>query len=297
MGFVLQPDPEFLELLEPCFAAHADYFEVAPETTWWPRQGGDFVPNRYAGLFAALGERWAPATARSRPFVAHGVGLSLGSLDPEDAPRQGRWLARLAEDHARFGFRWLSDHLAATCLDGQAMTLPLPLPASPAVAAQVRSRLRALQAVVPAVAVENTAHYFMFGAPLDETALIAGVLELPGAHLLLDLHNLVINGDTFGYEPREFLARLDLRRVIEIHVSGGSLSDPGWLPSRRRVHLDSHDSAVPERVWSLLAEVAPRCPKLQGVTLERMEGTVGPGDVAEIEGELRRLRRAVEVLT
>lgn len=296
VGFVLQPDLEFLELLEPAFGAHADYFEIAPETTWWPQPDGSLTANRYAGLFAALAERWAPAGAPARPVVAHGVGLSLGSLDPGDRARQQRWHDRIAEDHARFQFRWLSDHLAITCLDGQVMTLPLPLAPLPAVAAQVRARLRALQAIVPAVAVENTAHYFTLGDALDETALIAGVLELPGAHLLLDLHNLWINGAAFGFDPRDFLARLDLGRVIEIHVSGGSPSPPQWLPSRRQVVLDSHDAAVPEAVWSLVAEVAPRCPGLRGITLERMEGTVGPADVAAIDDELRRLRRLTEAL-
>lgn len=296
VGFVLQPDLEFLDLLEVSFGAHADYFEIAPETTWWPEEDGSLTQNRYAGLFAALGERWAPASARARPFVAHGVGLSLGAVDPRDRPRQRRWRDRIAEDHARFGFRWLSDHLAVTCLDGQAMGLPLPLPPSPAIAAQVRARLRDLQAIVPAVAVENTAHYFVHGDALAETALIAGVLELPGAHLLLDLHNLWMNGQTFGFDPRDFLAAIDLDRVIEIHVSGGSLSDPAWLPSRRRVRLDSHDDAVPEPVWALLEAVAPRCAGLRGITLERMEGTVGPGDVAVIDDELRRLRRIAGAL-
>jgi uncharacterized protein (UPF0276 family) len=296
VGFVLQPDLEFLALLGPVFGAHADYFEIAPETTWWPELDGRLTPNRFAAVFAALGERWAPAGATTRPFVAHGVGLSLGSSSARDRARQRLWRERLAEDHARFGFRWLSDHLAMTCLDGQAMILPLPLPPLPPVAAQVRARLRELQAIVPAVAVENTAHYFTLGDALDETALIAGVLELPGSHLLLDLHNLWINGATFGFDPDQFLARLDLARVIEIHVSGGSLSPPEWLPSRRQVHLDSHDSAVPEPVWALLAEVAPRCPRLRGITLERMEGTVGAADVPIIDGELRRLRGLVESL-
>lgn len=294
VGFVLQPDPEFLALTEPCFGAHADYLEIAPETTWWPRRDGSLVPNRYAETFAALGARWAPAGAASRPFVAHGVGLSLGSMDPADRPRQRRWAERLAADHARFGFRWLSDHLAVTSLAGEAMTLPLPLLARPAVAAQVRARIAELQEFVPDVAVENTAHYFTLSDPLAEADLIAGVLELPRAHLLLDLHNLSHNAETFGLDPRAFLDRLDLRRVIEIHVSGGSRSDPAWLPSRRTVRLDSHDDAVPEPVWALLEEVLPRCPELRGVTLERMEGTVGPGDVAEIDAELRRIRGLVE---
>ncbi|MEZ4384862.1 MAG: DUF692 family protein, partial [Nannocystaceae bacterium] len=192
VGFVLQPEDAYLELLEPVFGELADYFEIAPETTWWAEADGTLTSNAFAGRFAALGRRWAPAGAASRPFVAHGVALSLGSAAPEDRPRQARWHARLAADQRRFGFRWLSDHLAITCAAGEALTLPLLLPPTPAAAALVRRRLAELQQICPAVAVENAAHYFTDGDPLGEATLLAGVLELPGAHLLLDLYNLAM---------------------------------------------------------------------------------------------------------
>ncbi|MCA9658337.1 MAG: DUF692 family protein, partial [Myxococcales bacterium] len=190
VGFVLQPEDAYLELLGPVFGELADYFEIAPETTWWAAADGTLTSNAFAGRFADLGRRWAPTGAPSKPFVAHGVALSLGGADPRDRPRQDRWRARLAEDQRRFGFRWLSDHLAITCAAGEALMLPLPLAPTPAAAAVVRRRLADLQRICPDVAVENAAHYFTYGDPLGEARLIAGVLELPGAHLLLDLYNL-----------------------------------------------------------------------------------------------------------
>lgn len=296
VGFVLQPEEAYLELLGPVFGAGADYFEIAPETTWWPEEDGRLTANAFAGRFAALGRRWAPAGSPSKPFVAHGVGLSLGSAAPADRPRQALWHARLAEDQRRFGFRWLSDHLAITCVDGEALSLPLPLPPTPAAAAICRRRLAELASICPAVAVENAAHYFTYGDPCDETDLIAGILELPGAHLLLDVYNLVMMGHNLGFDPARYLDRLDLSRVIEIHIAGGSPSDPRWLPSGRTYLVDSHEAAVPELVWGLLEAIAPRCLGLRGVTLERMEGTVGQGDVAGIADELARLRGIVEGL-
>jgi uncharacterized protein (UPF0276 family) len=293
VGFVLQPEEAFLGLLAPVVGPRVDYFEIAPETTWWPGEDGSLGVNGFAGHFAALARRHAPANATGKPFVAHGVGLSLGTADPADRPRQLRWHARLAEDQRRFGFRWLSDHLAVTHLAGEALALPLPLPPTPAAAAQVRRRLAELQAFCPDVAVENTAHYFTYGDPCDEVELIAGVLALPGAHLLLDLYNVVMMGENLGFDPRTFVDRLDLSRVIEIHVAGGTPSEPGWLPSGRSYLLDSHEAAVPASVWALLEDIAPRCPGLRGITLERMEGTVGPDDVAAIADELARLRDVV----
>jgi uncharacterized protein (UPF0276 family) len=297
IGFVLQPELEYLDLLAPVFGALVDYFEIAPETTWWATEEGGLLPNGFSAEFYEIGQRWAPAGARSKPFVAHGVGLSLGSADPGDRARQLRWLGRLEEDQGRFEFRWLSDHLAVTTAAGEALALPLPLLPTAAAAALVRGRLRELQArVVPDVAFENAAHYFYYGDPLAEAGLIAQILALPRSHVVLDLYNVWMMGQNMGFEPREFLRRLDLSRVIEIHVAGGSYSDLGWLPEGRRLRLDSHDEAVPEPVWALLAEVLPRCVNLRGVTLERMEGTVRGADVGPIAEELRRLRRAVEAL-
>lgn len=50
----------------------------------------------------------------------------------------------------------------------------------------------------------------------------------------------------------DFVAR-NRRRVLELHLSGGSDSGPDWLPSRRVLRLDSHDGAVPEPVWRAFA--------------------------------------------
>src|SRR5581483_8223623 len=185
-------------------------------------------------------------------------------------------------------FRWYTDHLGATSLDGLAMTLPLPLPMTAAAAAVVRRRLAAMRRVVPEVGVENNVAYFLLGDALEEPGFLARILGARGAHLLLDLHNLYTMSQNFGFDPEAYLARLDLARVIELHLSGGADSDGAWLPSGRVMRLDSHDAAVPEAVWSLYERVAPRCPRLRGVTLERMEGTVGDADVAAIGDEFSR---------
>lgn len=90
------------------------------------------------------------------------------------------------------------------------------------------------------------------------------------------------------------MRRLPLERVIEVHLSGGAESDPRWLASGRVLRLDSHDAAVPEEVWRLFERVLPLLPNVRGVTLERMESTVGPDDVPLLREELRRARRIVE---
>jgi hypothetical protein len=287
VGISLQPDEEFLELLGGVIRDEAGFYEVAPETTWRLDAAGALVDNGYFRRFAALREE------TGKPFVAHGVGFSVGTAARADAARKRRWIERLRQDHATFGFLWYTDHLGASSLAGQAVTLPLGLPMTPYAATVVRRSLRAMAQVVPDVGVENTVAYFTLGDPLEEPAFLRSVLRAPRTHLLLDVHNLFTMAQNFGFDAAEYVARLDLERVIEIHLSGGCDSDPGWLPSRRVMRLDSHDEGVPEPVWQLFEAVAPRCPNLRGVIVERMEGTVGQADVPVIREELRRAARTL----
>ena len=170
------------------------------------------------------------------------------------------------------------------------MTLPLPLPmtAGRRACAPAPSQM---QRVVGDVGVENNVAYFLLGDALDEPQFLMDCVRARRCHLLLDLHNVYTMAHNFGFDPADYLRRLDL---IEIHVSGGSESDPRWLPSGRVLRLDGHDGAVPELVWRMLEAVAPRCPNLRGVTLERMEGTVEDADVPALAAEMQRLRATVQ---
>ena len=289
VGITFQPERRYLDLLEPLFA-RADYLEVAPETLWLPADHGDATPNAFHD---ELRERVARTGI---PVVAHGVGLSLGTADPADAARQEAWLQRIRRDHQVFRFAWYTDHLGASILAGHAVTLPIALPMTDAMAAVVRTRLQQLQRVVPDVGFENSVFYFTLGRWLDEPAFFAKTLSAPRTHLLLDLHNVHTMAHNTGGDPWAYLDRIQLDTVIEIHLSGGADSEPGWLPEGRTMRLDSHDHAIPEPVWALFERTAPRCPNLRGVTIERMEGTVDEPDVAVLRDEMQRAREVVRGL-
>jgi uncharacterized protein (UPF0276 family) len=111
LGFALQPHEPTLELCEPLLG-EVDYFEVAPETLWRSDERGELVPNGFHRRFEAL------RAASGRPFVAHGVGLSVGTASELDRARQLRWLAAIAATQRAFGFRWYTDHSGASTLDG-----------------------------------------------------------------------------------------------------------------------------------------------------------------------------------
>ncbi|MGE3878220.1 MAG: DUF692 family multinuclear iron-containing protein [Planctomycetota bacterium] len=280
----LQPDRVYLDLVEPLARDYADYVEVAPETLWRRSDDGRFVPNGYhARLRAWLDEQ-------PMRVVGHGTGLSLCSMDPRDDPRFEIWLERLRADHAEFDFQWYTDHLGASVLAGHAITLPMPVPLVDETADRIAQRLARLATVVQDVGFENTVHYFLLGDGRDEPAWIRRALAAEHSWLLLDLHNLFTMEQNLGLAGDEWLAAIDLNRVVEIHVSGGVDSPRGWLPNERQIRLDSHDADVPEPVWSMLETVLCRCPNLRGVTLERMEGSLDAANIDAFEAELVRLR-------
>jgi len=296
VGFTLQPDDEFLDRIEELACAGpdaVDYLELTPETTWWspplePGQPLELAPNGFHRRFQALGQKYG------KPFVGHGIGLSLGSASRADAARRHSWLARLRADQACFDFRWYTEHLGMTAPAGFALALPLPTLMDDASERRAARRLAALAEIFPKVGVENTAQYFLLGEPLAEPRFLRRLLKKARGHLLLDLHNLHTMAENFRFAAADYLGRLDLHQVIELHLSGGSYSDGSWLPGGRSLRLDSHDGAVPEPVWQLLDAVLPRCPNLQGVTLERMEGTVGDADIPLLRAELQRLRSCLK---
>lgn len=285
VGFTLQPEERFLALVEPLVAEWVDVVEVAPETLWRVGEHGRFVPNGFFAATLELGRRHA---AR---FVAHGVGLSTGSATSPE--RRACWLDGIMRTHEAFRFGWYTEHLGATSWGGEELALPLGVPMTDARAATISARLAELQRIVPAVGLENTVAYFTFGSPLDEPAFLARALAAPRRHLLLDLHNLYTMSLDHGFDADDYLARLDLGAVIELHVSGGADSDPAWLPGGETLRLDSHDDAVPDAVFELLERVLPRCPNVRAVTLERMEGTVDEPDVPVLRDELRRIAELV----
>ena len=284
VGCLLPPDEATLDRLAPLLDRAVDHYAVTPETLWRPDSEGRLVTNGYHRRFLELGER------TGKPFIAHGVGLSVGGLGSKQGWRRRQWYARIARDHRDFRFLWYTEHAGTSTADGQFFALPLPLPMTVRTAAAVRARLARLQQIIPDVGLENTAHHFVLGDPLDEPSFLGRCVAGARMHLLLDLHNVYTMSVNLDFDARRYLDALPLERVIEIHVSGGSLSRPGWLPSGRRQRLDSHDRPIPEAVWRLLTYVRPRCTGLRALTLERIEGTVSDKDVPLLREELRRLK-------
>lgn len=257
LGVSLHAEPQFLALNRALIES-AEVFEVAPEALW--TSGCEPAAGAY--------ETFAEIKRRSqRPMIAHGLAFSPGSAIPP--PRRDAWLRAMARDQEVFDYLWWSDHLGFTDAAGIHSGLPLPLPRGAETVVACAEAFRQMQQVIATVAFENAASYFALGDPRDTPRLWADLCATePRPHLLLDLHNVFVECSNFGIEIDEYLVPVPWDRVIEIHLSGGSLSHPDLLSSGRQFYLDAHDSAVPEPVWGLFERVLPRCSNLRAVIVE-----------------------------
>jgi uncharacterized protein len=112
---------------------------------------------------------------------------------------------------------------------------------------------------------------------------MAAITERGGCGQLLDLHNLYCNAINHGFDAFAAIDRMDLDRVIEIHVAGGRWQDGYWM--------DTHDGRVPAPVWELLGYTLPRCPNIAGVVFELLNYYASKMTLDAIADELTRARQ------
>jgi uncharacterized protein (UPF0276 family) len=217
--------------------------------------------------------------ATGKPVMLHGVELSIGTAGPLKQAHLDEIL-RVADQVNTID---LSDHLCLTEAGGVEVGQLTPLPCTFAAADAVCRNVDAIQARIPwPFLIENIAHRFAFPSPqMSEPDFIDLVLRRTGCHLLLDLHNLHANAENFQFDPFEWLAALDLRRVAAVHLAGGHVDDEGAL-------VDGHDNPVPPRVWDLYAQVC-REGRPRSAIVERGENF--PPSYSELLDEVARARR------
>jgi len=257
---------EFLEEVLDGPALDIAFFEVSPEN--YMRRGG-----YYPAALERIGERY--------PIVTHGLTLSLGSADDPDPS----FVRDLSVELDRLDTPWHSDHLSFTSAGETVLHELFPLPFDEASVRRVSDRVRRLtDELRRPVALENITYYAHFGArTMSEAEFISRVVESSGAPLLLDVNNVYVNAQNFGFDPRRHLAELPLDRVIEVHVAGHAKQASGLI-------LDNHGTPVASPVFELLEWTLERTGPVP-VLLER------DNDVPELAAlleEIRALRTVYE---
>ena len=248
------PMRPFIEESNDCF----NYVEVVPDILWTdlgPGQEPRYLEDPPSVDFIR--------EVRSKvPLIPHAIGLSIGS-----AHRFNRdHVKQLARWHEQFHFPWHSDHFSYNLVENGSADInvgvTLPLPHDSETLDLLEPRIAEIRARIPIpFLLENNVYYFnMPEQEMEEAIFLNRLCQTTGCGLLLDLHNLYVNSRNAGTDALAFLDRLDLDKVIEIHVAGGMEMD-GF-------YLDAHSGTTPAEVWKLLDFTLPGCTNLGGVTFE-----------------------------
>jgi len=236
-----------------------DYVAVIPD---------QFRTDRGAGAEARYGELEADVDflewlAERIPLVAHGIGLSIasaGSLDLEYVEEVAAW-------QRRFGFEWHSDHLSYVRVADEHghdhnAGLAIPFPYDEDVLTLIAERVELVHELIPApFLLENNVSYIDIpDQDMTEPEFLNRLTAETGCGLLLDVHNVVVDATNHEFDAHEFVREIDLARVGEVHVAGGS--------ELAGMYTDSHAGPAPEAVWRLLDHVVASAPNLCGITFE-----------------------------
>ena len=220
-------------------AEHLDLIEVTTE---------DYI-NRQRRLRGDSNLSLLREALAELPATAHGLTLSIGSVDqPNTSYLEGT--RRFLETHQLEIF---SEHLAFHQMDGTDLGIFLPMPFEEiAIEWLKHAYIQARAKLGRPFALENVTYYFPIPhCGLSEADFLRRLTEETDCTLLLDVTNVFNNAHNHGYDPGEFLDRLPLDRVSQIHLAGGHQTDDGrWE--------DSHSAPVMEAVWPLYEEVVRR---------------------------------------
>jgi uncharacterized protein (UPF0276 family) len=242
-----------------------DYFEIITENFLGdaaaPRRMLDQVKERY-------------------PVVLHGVGLNL--FGP--APPTNDYLDRVAALAQYVDAPFITDHLCWTGSHGVSHHDLLPVPYTEELVELGAERARLVQNHLGRpFGLENLSSYVQFEAStMSEHDFYAGVVERAGCGYLLDVNNAYVSSQNHGFSPTEYLARIDLSRVLQVHVAGHTRLGNGTL-------VDTHDQHVIEAVWELYRETFRSSP---APTLLEWDDHIPPLTVALAELERGRQVRA-----
>lgn len=193
-----------------------------------------------------------------KPLVLHGLDLSIGT--PEELDES--YCAKLETVINETNCHWYSDHISLTKINNIEVGHLMPISFNEENIDLIVSKVRSLtQRIACPFLLENITYYYTVpNSSMSEAEFLSKILLQANCGMLLDLNNLYLNSLNHNYDPYEFLSKLPLERVVEIHLAGGSFKE--------NMHVDTHANAISKEVWKLFDYVARTVP-FRGVVIER----------------------------
>ena len=226
-------------------APHFDVvLEQSPDVAWFEVHSENFF-----GLADdVLGGKPLSYLERVReqyPVSLHGVGLSLGSVDPLNRSHLKK-LKQLIQ-HIQPGL--VSEHLSWSSIDGQYFNDLLPMPYTEEALSHMVDRVSATQDFLGRqILIENASSYLEFSSStIPEWDFVVALAQRSGCKILLDVNNVYVNAMNHGFDPLLFVQSVPADLVAEIHLAGHTVKrfEEGIL------RIDTHDQLVCDAVWDL----------------------------------------------
>jgi uncharacterized protein (UPF0276 family) len=179
------------------------------------------------------------------PLSLHGVGLSLGSVDPLDTEHLRKLRRLIAWSRPAL----VSEHLSWGSFQGTFLNDLLPLPYTEEALRHMIQRVGELQDFLGRqVLIENISSYLQFnGAQLQEWEFLAALGRESGCGLLVDVNNIYVSACNHGFDPMHYLASIPRGAVQEIHLAGHAVNRHG----SGEILIDTHSTPVCPAVWEL----------------------------------------------
>lgn len=217
------------------------------------------------------------------PLSLHGVGLSLGGVEPLDQAH----LLKIKYLINRYTPALISEHLCWSHAQNQHFHDLLPLPYTEEALIQVGERIDKVQDILQTpIIIENIARYVEFShSTLHEADFMRALVEKTGCGILLDVNNLYLNAVNHGLDPQVFLNTLPVDSVKEIHLAGFTEKQMNG----QRLLLDTHNHVVDSAVWALFEQALTRfgqVPSLLEWDSDLPELSILLEEVQKIEGYL-----------
>jgi uncharacterized protein (UPF0276 family) len=220
--------------------------------------------------------------------VCHGLTLSLGGPAPLDT----QLLHKTKAFMKAHGMQLFTEHLS-WCSDESHLYDLLPIPCTQEAVIWTAKRIKQAQDILEMrIGIENASTYIAPpGAEMSEAEFVAAVVKEADCLLHLDVNNIYVNSQNFGFDALDYLNTLPLERTCYVHVAGHYVEPDGLL-------IDTHGAEVTDPVWHLLLAAyermggdVPTClerdfnlPSLDELTVEVMQ-------IARLQAQAPRIKK------
>lgn len=242
-----QPDPILARAGVGLKADHyATILETQPDIGWF-----EVHPENYMGLGGSP-HAYLSAIRQNYPLSLHGVGMSLGGVDPLNPDHLQRF--RTLVD--RYQPALVSEHLAWATHAGDFLNDLLPLPLSQESLDVMCEHVDQMQSALKRqVLVENPSTYLSFeGEVMEEPEFLVALSERTGCGLLLDVNNVFVSASNHGFDAGSYVDAIPADLIGEVHVAGHAVEEINGAQLR----IDDHGSAVVDDVWGLFERLIQR---------------------------------------